>query len=115
MVYQSLDLVGTVHCHGVQEKHLFVKGWHGPNFLQTQKQIQLQHEMCLVVEIRGWQNPIEAHDHLVHLVYLIDPNYQWSWWNHRDDMIYPHPEVGYQVRDNCHEVNLLPKKKMVWV
>ena len=31
MVYQSLDLVGTVHSHGVQEKHLFVKGWHGLN------------------------------------------------------------------------------------
>ena len=34
MVYQSLDLVGTVNSHGVQEKRLFVKGWHGPNALQ---------------------------------------------------------------------------------
>ena len=42
MVYQSLNLVGTVHNHSVQEKDLFVKGWHGPNVLQTQKQILFQ-------------------------------------------------------------------------
>ena len=34
MVYQSLDLVGTVHSHGVHEKHLSVKGWHSENALQ---------------------------------------------------------------------------------
>ena len=43
MVYQSLDLVGTVHSHSVQEKHLFVKAWYGPNVLQAQKKIQFQH------------------------------------------------------------------------
>ena len=37
MVNQLLDLEGTVHFHGVQEKHLFVKGWHGPNVLLTQE------------------------------------------------------------------------------
>ena len=43
MVYQSLDLVGTVHSHGVQEKHLFVKCCHGPIVLKIQEQIQFQH------------------------------------------------------------------------
>ena len=38
MECQSVDLVGTVHSHGVQENHLFVKGWHGPNVLQIQEQ-----------------------------------------------------------------------------
>ena len=43
MVYQSLDLVGTVHSHIVQEKHLFVKGCHCPIVLQIQEEIQFQH------------------------------------------------------------------------
>ena len=43
IVHQSVDLVGRVHCHSVEEKALFVKGWHGPNVLQTQEHIQFQH------------------------------------------------------------------------
>ena len=52
MVYKSLDLV--VHSHCVQEKHLFVKGRHGQNVLQTQEQIQFQCQMCVVVKMRDW-------------------------------------------------------------
>ena len=43
IVHQSVDLVGRVHSHSVEEKPLFVKGWHGPNVLQTQEHIQFQH------------------------------------------------------------------------
>ena len=34
MVHQSLDSVETVHSHGIQEIHLFVKGYHHPIVLQ---------------------------------------------------------------------------------
>ena len=40
MVHQSLFVVGTVHSHGFQGKHLLVKGWHCPIVLQIQKQIK---------------------------------------------------------------------------
>ena len=43
MVYQPLDSVGTVHSHGVQGRHLFMKDWHHPNVLQTKEQTQFQH------------------------------------------------------------------------
>ena len=40
MVHQSLFVVGTVHCYGVQGKHLLVKGWHCSIVLLIQKQVQ---------------------------------------------------------------------------
>ena len=52
MVHQSPFVVETVHSHGVQGKHLLVKGWHCPIFIQIQNQIQFQCWMCL--EMRQW-------------------------------------------------------------
>ena len=37
MVHESPFVVRTVHSHGVQGKHLLVKGCHGPIVLQIQK------------------------------------------------------------------------------
>ena len=39
MVYQSLDLVGTVHIHDVQGEYLYVKGCHGPIVLPNHEKL----------------------------------------------------------------------------
>ena len=41
MMHQSPFVVRTVHSHGVEGKHLLVKGWHGQIVLQIQESISM--------------------------------------------------------------------------
>ena len=49
MLHQSPFVVGIVHSHEVQRKHLLVKGWYDPTVIQIQEEIQFQCWMCLGV------------------------------------------------------------------
>ena len=48
-MHQSHFVLRTVHSHGVQRKHLLVKGWYDPIVLLIQEETQFQYYQDLVV------------------------------------------------------------------
>ena len=80
MVHQSHFVVRTVPSHGVQRKHLLVKGWYDPIVLLIQEETQFQyyqHMSCLVVQMKGWVNPSDAEGHMMYPNCMLHPN---LWW-----------------------------------
>ena len=78
MVYLGLQRVGIEGGHGVQRKHLLVKGWYDPIVLLIQEEIQFQHYQhlnCLVVQMKGWVNSKEAAGHIMYPMCMLHPNW----------------------------------------
>ena len=75
-MHQAPFVVRTVHSHGVQRKHLLVKGWYDPIVLLIHEEVQFQHYQhfsCLVVQMKGWVNPSEAHGHMMYPKGVLHP------------------------------------------
>ena len=77
-MHQTPSVVKTVHIHGVQRKHLLVKGWYDPIILLIQEEAQFQHYQhlsCLVVQMKGSVNPGESDGHMMYPEGMLHPNW----------------------------------------
>ena len=79
-MHQTPFVVRTVHSHGVQRKHLLVKGWYDSIVLLIQEETQFQHYQhfsCIVVQMKIWVYSGEADGHMMYPDGMVHPNWWW--------------------------------------